>query len=103
MTNEVPDENLCFKLKFVAVYCVIMFILSSLFNAMLLWAFSQYKQIKNNMDRVKIAITVLNIVANTLEYPFVIVSNFSCRLVPLQHTAIWLRKLIFREFSFISR
>lgn len=70
----------CYKLNILAVYCMILFALSLIFNSLLLWIFFRHKELRSNLNMLIIALTALNLFASCIEFPFVITSNLKCRL-----------------------
>ena len=87
-----PSPVECHLLKFVGIYCIILMITSLTFNSALLWVFYAYKEFRTSMNFFIIALTICNLIQICSEFPFVIGSNFSCRL--------FIVKIIF--FSFLK-
>lgn len=69
----------CEYLKIIAFYCLLVYILSLLFNSMIIGFFLKNKKHINPLNLLIIALAVLNVFATLGEIPLVIVSNFQCR------------------------
>ena len=72
-----PTE--CYKLRIVGVLTTLLFIFSTTFNGILLYAFIKHKKLRTPLNIYIIAISVLNLVSTIIELPFIIVSNFYCK------------------------
>ena len=68
----------CYKLRFVAIYCILLLTLSVSFNSMLVIVFVKYKELRTPLNTFIIAITVCNLCSSCVELPFVITSNLNC-------------------------
>ena len=71
----------CYKLNLIAVYCIILLILSVFFNALLLLIFARYRELRISLNMFIIALTVLNLIGTITELSLVIPSNIKCRFV----------------------
>lgn len=74
---ESPVE--CFKLKIIAVYCLIIFLLSLITNSILIWILVFYKELRNSMNTFMLALSICNLIGSLIELPMVIISNFNCK------------------------
>ena len=72
-----PTE--CYKLRIVGVLTTLLFIFSTIFNGILLYAFIKHKQLRTSLNIYIIGITVLNLVSTIIELPFIMVSNLYCK------------------------
>ena len=77
--EQSPTE--CWKLNIIALYCLILLILSIIFNSMLLWIFYLYKELRSSLNILIIALTAINLGASCVELPLVTVTNYKCRYV----------------------
>lgn len=77
--NYSPVE--CKKLQIVAIYSILLFILSIVFNSKMVFVFLKYKELFNSLNIFIISLSVLNIFATLGELPFIIISNLYCRLI----------------------
>ena len=80
-----PSPIECTQLRSVAIYCLILFILSLLSNSILLIILIRHKEFRNATSIFMISLTILNLFGSLLEFPFVIFSNFYCRQVPMRN------------------
>ncbi len=71
----------CYKLIIKGVVYTILFIACVIFNAILLGIFFRNKKLQNSFNLLVITLTVMNLVGSLLEFPFVIPSNFYCKLI----------------------
>ena len=71
----------CYKLNMLSAYCFLILILSLIFNTMLLRVFHLYKRLRTSINVIIIVLTYLNLIGSIIEMPFVILSNYYCRLV----------------------
>lgn len=69
----------CYKLNLVAIYCLIIFILSLILNSILLVIFYMYKEFRNTLNNFMITLITINLIGSILEFPLIILSNFYCR------------------------
>ncbi len=79
-SDNLISDSICFRLSFVAYYAILLLVLSLVLNVMILGAFGRLSKIRNSIDLSIIAITVMNLIASVFELPFIIISNFACRL-----------------------
>jgi hypothetical protein len=86
------DESLkCFKLNIIAVFCTLLLILSMFLNGSLLLAFLRYKTLRTRGNIFIIALTCINLFGSVLELPWIILSNFYCKLVLEIFWPYWFR------------
>ena len=71
----------CYKLRILAMYLTVLFILSVSFNSILLFVFWRNKQFHSPHNVFMITLTVFNLLGSLIEFPFVIFSNIYCRFV----------------------
>ncbi|RNA28085.1 melanopsin [Brachionus plicatilis] len=76
---EVEPTVECYKLQAIAIYCLIIFLLSLIANSVLLWILIYFKELRNSMNAFMLALTVCNLVGSLIEIPMVIISNFNCK------------------------
>ena len=69
----------CWKLQAVGYVCIVLFVLSLISNGLLLRMFISDKKSRNKMNTYAITLTIINIVAATIEWPTIILSNFYCK------------------------
>ena len=69
----------CYKLNIIAVYCMILFLFSSISNALVLRKLHLKKKKKNPFEVFMITLTAFNLIGTLIELPFVITSNLFCR------------------------
>lgn len=69
----------CFKLNVIALYCMIILVISIKFNSLLLTVFMKYKSLRTNINMFIIVLTLLNLVVSILEFSFIIPANLKCR------------------------
>ena len=69
----------CYKLYIIAIYCLILLILSVVFNTLLLIIFIRHRKLRTPLNMYILTNTVLNLVGSLLEFVFVIPSNLACR------------------------
>ena len=74
---ESPVE--CFNLNLIAIYCIVVVVLSLIFNSLLIVVFYVYKDLSSPLNPFIITLTIFNLVGTLIEFPFVIVSNFYCK------------------------
>ena len=60
----------CFKLNVIALYCMIILVISIKFNSLLLTVFMKYKSLRTNINMFIIVLTLLNLVVSILEFSF---------------------------------
>ena len=72
-----PTE--CYKLRIVGVLTALLFVFSTIFNGVLVYAFIKHKKLRTPLNIYIIAISVLNLVSTILELPFIIASNMYCK------------------------
>lgn len=71
----------CQRLTIMGVINTIVFVGSLVFNSSLLWLFLSHKDLQNALNIFIMVLTFFNLTGSVLEYPFVILSQFHCRLV----------------------
>lgn len=69
----------CEHLKMVSYYCCALFVLSLVFNSLILILAIRYRSLLNAQNIFIFALCVLNIFATFGELPFVIISNYNCK------------------------
>jgi hypothetical protein len=69
----------CYKLRLIALYCIFIFVLSLLTNAILLRIFYLRKKTRSSLEISMIALTMFNFFGTLVELPFVITSNLYCK------------------------
>lgn len=69
----------CYKLNMIAVYCIVLFILSVLFNFSLVLIFARYKEMRTNLNMFVFTLTILNLIGTISELSLVIPSNMYCK------------------------
>ena len=69
----------CFKLNLIAIYCIVIFVLSLVFNSLLIIVFYIYKDLTSPLNPFIITLTIFNLAGTLIEFPFVIASNFYCK------------------------
>lgn len=74
-----PSPIACGKLNIIAFYCIILLIVSLIFNTSLLVVFAKYKKLRSTLNMFIMAITVLNLVGSISELSFVIPTNLKCK------------------------
>ena len=80
---ESPLE--CHQLNILACVYSIILVVSLVINCIILWAeFSGGKDPKRSLHWLIITHTILNILGTTLELPFLIATNISCKLDELE-------------------
>ena len=77
--QESPVE--CYKLKYISYYCIVLLVLSLVFNISLLVLLAMYKKLRTTLNMLVTIIVVLNLIGSLCELPVVIASNFSCKYV----------------------
>ena len=70
---------LCYKLQALGFLCILLFIACIVFNTFLLWVFFKNKKLQSSFNMFIVALSILNLIGSILEFPFIIISNFSCR------------------------
>lgn len=71
----------CYKLKIIALYCLILLILSLIFNSLLILVFMRYRKLLTTLNMFILTLTILNLIASIIEFSFVIPSNYSCKWI----------------------
>jgi hypothetical protein len=74
---ESPTE--CYKLRILGLFCVLLFLASTLVNSMLLHVFIKNKNLRTSFNILIIALNILNLTGTILQLPFIIISNLSCK------------------------
>jgi hypothetical protein len=74
---EVPVE--CYKLIPISVYCVLLFILSTISNATLMLIFLKNKDLMNPVNLFVFVLAALNFIGTIIEIPLVTFSAITCR------------------------
>jgi hypothetical protein len=69
----------CYKLNIIAVYCMILLVLSLIFNTMLIIIFARHKKLRTPLNMFILTLTILNLFGSIIEFSFVIPSNLACR------------------------
>ncbi len=69
----------CYKLQLIGLCCLIVMILTIIFNGILILMFLLYKDLQTPLNTLVITLCVLHFFGAFLEFPFIIVSNFKCR------------------------
>lgn len=75
------ENNKCFQLNILNVYCIFIFVSSILFNSTLLLTFYSNKNLRTTYNVFIIALAALNLVSTFTELPFVIFSNYHCKYI----------------------
>lgn len=75
----VPTHEDCFKLTFVGVFLIFVFILGFSCNSILLWIYYDKKEFRKPLDLLVIALTLNNFVGTLVEIPPLILNNFYCK------------------------
>ncbi|RNA19352.1 melanopsin [Brachionus plicatilis] len=78
---DVKSPVECYKLRIIAVYCLIIFFLSLTANSVLLWILIYFKELRNSMNAFMLALSVCNLIGSLIELPMVVISNFNCKWV----------------------
>jgi hypothetical protein len=76
---ERPAPVECYKLTILGYGYSVVFVLSVILNALLLWLFYLYKELRTPLNHFIIAITSFHFFGSILEFPMVIKSNLYCR------------------------
>ena len=74
---ESPVE--CYKLKIIGLYCIVTMVAGIIFNSLLLWILLYFKEFRTSINSFMIALSVINLIGCFFEFPFVIISNLSCK------------------------
>jgi hypothetical protein len=90
-TEPNKEDPKCFKLNIIAIACTVLFIAGTIINGTLLFTFLRFKTLQTRGNIFVIALTILNLFGTVFELPWIIISNFYCRLVNLK-----LKKIINR-------
>ncbi len=69
----------CSTLNIFAIYCIILLIMSLIFNTSLLVVFFKHKKLRSSLNMLIMAITVFNLVGSISELSFIIPTNIKCR------------------------
>lgn len=64
-----------YRLKMIAFYCIIVFMLSLVFNTSLLVIFMKYKKLRTSLNMFILTLTGIHLFASISEFSFVIPSN----------------------------
>ncbi len=75
------DQFLCFQLQVIGIICIVLFIACVLFNSFLLWVFFKNKELQSSFNMFIVGLSILNLIGSILEFPFIIISNLSCRWI----------------------
>lgn len=75
------ENNKCFQLNILNIYCIFIFVSSILFNSTLLLTFYSNKNLRTTYNVFIIALAALNLVSTFTELPFVILSNYHCKYI----------------------
>lgn len=76
---DVEPTVACFKLRLIGVYCLILFIVSAIFNSALLFAFIKHKSLRTSLNMFIMALTAFNLFGTLVELPFIVISNLYCK------------------------
>ena len=79
--TESPIE--CYKLQVIALYFILLLVLSLISNSLLLAVFARYRCLRTNLNLLVMTLTALNLFTSIVEFSFVIPSNFQCRFIIL--------------------
>ena len=69
----------CSWFELIAIYCVILFISSLIFNSLILFAYMRQKKLNHTFEFLMVTMALLNITSSLLHLPIIILSNFNCR------------------------
>ena len=68
-----------YHLRIVSAFCVLVAIISVVFNSLLLWVFCNNKKLRTPIYTFIIIITALNLFGTLSEFSFVIPSTYFCK------------------------
>ena len=71
--------NECIKIKFFGIYLTFIFIAGASLNSSLLCVFYMKKELRTPLNKLFIALTVINLIGCVTEIPLVIFSSFNCK------------------------
>ena len=74
---DVPVE--CYKLKPIAIYLILLFIVSIVSNSTLSWIVIKYKETMSPINTLMLPLAVMNIIGTLIELPLVFISSVSCK------------------------
>ena len=69
----------CKVLDIIAIYCILLMVVSIVSNSLLLFIFFRNKDLRSPINTMVMALTCLNLVGSCIELPIVITSHFMCR------------------------
>ena len=70
----------CLILKFVGIYCILIFIISIASNVSLIWVLlSNKKKLLHQFNILIFALAVLSLLGAIVDLPLVIITSFECR------------------------
>lgn len=71
----------CYKLRMIGFYCLTLFLVSFVFNYILLKIFYIYSELRTPSNVFFIVLTILNLIGTLFQLPIVILSNFYCQWI----------------------
>ena len=74
-----PSPIACNKLNIVSYYFMIIFVLSIVFNSLLILIFVRYEKYKTPLNLLILALVIINWIGTVIEFPVVIATNFVCK------------------------
>ncbi len=78
--EKYPYSNIkCYKLKFVALYLLLLMVASLSLNSFLLRTLMRSKKLRQPVNTFVIALIILNLIGSVTELPIAITNNYSCR------------------------
>ncbi len=75
------DQFMCYQLQVIGILCIFLFIACIVFNSFLLWVFFKNKELQSSFNMFIVGLSTLNLIGSILEFPFIIISNLSCRWI----------------------
>ncbi|CAF1045600.1 unnamed protein product [Brachionus calyciflorus] len=69
----------CYKLKIVALICVVLMLLSVTFNSILLSILFTRKEFCSPLNIIMIILSLFSLIGSLTELPIVIATNYACR------------------------
>ena len=86
----------CSNLRIISYFCMIIALVSILFNSFLLCMFSKFKSLRNSINRFVIAITIINLIGTIIEFSFIIPNTYFCKYrLFIQRYFFYVYKLFF--------
>ena len=76
----IPEVTVeCYKLKPIAVYCVILFIIGLLSNSTLIYVLLRHRSLLNPVNLLLLALGILSLIGVLIELPLVTISAILCK------------------------